>query len=215
MEAPEVLRQAGCPHPTKSEVQEITIEENQRAEFDRMEKEMREWRSQRETELERIRRRRAERRGEEYHPMASTSLMALGLDREEAEHEEAQAQAAVPLPAGSPGSDTTGSPSPGTPNPMPRPNGIGDGNGDGDGPVCLPIESLEDVLAWEPEAESKHHGNGVDPREMDEKFAAFMREEGLDVGFGNGLPGGVGDTFGRKSSVTGTGSGLEVIAEDR
>lgn len=202
MEAPDVLRQAGCPYPTKSEVQEINIEETQQAEFERMEKEMKAWRSQRESELERIRRRRAERRGEEYHPMASSSLMALNLEREEAEN----AQAAVPMPIETPDSESSGTSSPAASDQDDHQKSVLNGNG----PVCLPVDRLEDVLTWE--AESKFE-NAADRQEMDEKFAAFMRSEGLDVAISHGAHPVASETFGRKAS--GTANGLEVITEDR
>lgn len=217
-----MLRQAGCPHPTKDEVQEITIAADQQAEFERIEKEMREWRDERESELERIRRRRAERRGEDYQPMTNgnSSLMALGLDdnrpESKPEQQQAQARVAVPLPADSPSASGSGGSSP-SPSPAKlKSNADGHTDPHEDGPKCLPVDTLQDVLAWEPEAETDSKSQTeTDRHEMDEKFAAAMRDEGLhpNLDTDNGTSVHVGDTFGRK--VSGTGNGLDVIVEGR
>lgn len=53
MEAPEVLRIAGCAHPTKSEIAEFRLAADQKEELERMEKEMQSWRQEREAEIER------------------------------------------------------------------------------------------------------------------------------------------------------------------
>lgn len=205
MEAPDVLRQAGCPHPTKSEFQEITIAENQRAEFDRLEAEMRQWRAQRETELERIRRRRAERRGEEYIPTINPSLMDLGLDGEDTN----EARVDMTLPPDSPSGASDGS----SPSPS-RPRKSSTDNdhilGTEDGPLRLPIDTFGDIPTWEP---TSKFDNATDTVELDEKFATVLKDQGIDLGLGGVVPVTMGDTFGRKAS--GTGNGLEVITEDR
>ncbi|KAL7418966.1 hypothetical protein Q5752_006650 [Cryptotrichosporon argae] len=83
--APDVLRVAGCEHPTRNEARQIELEESQRAELARLEAEMETWRAGRETEIDRIRRKKAARRGIEYVP-PSRSLSgiygATGLDEE-------------------------------------------------------------------------------------------------------------------------------------
>ncbi|WWC85594.1 uncharacterized protein L201_000458 [Kwoniella dendrophila CBS 6074] len=63
MEAPDVLRLAGCANPTKSDVVELELADSQRAELERLEKEMKEWQENRTAELERIRQKKAARRG--------------------------------------------------------------------------------------------------------------------------------------------------------
>lgn len=200
MEAPDVLRAAGCPHPTRSEVQEIVIAENQKAEFERIEKEMKEWRAQREAELERIRRRRAERRGEVYNPITNVSRLALGLDNDEPE----QARVAVPVLEDAPNSEAS-SPSP------TRPQSTKPDDDelvvvlDDDAPVCLPLSSMEDVLAWEPESKAESEKDAL---KMDQQFSTAMRELGIDLGPEINTSTTHGDTFGRKAS--GTGNGLEV-----
>jgi peroxiredoxin len=82
VEAPEVLRIAGVAHPTSTEVQEIKFAEDQRVELERLQAEMKEWRQNRETELERIRRRKAARRGEAYIPAPKRLSAVMGLDEE-------------------------------------------------------------------------------------------------------------------------------------
>lgn len=82
VEAPEVLRIAGVAHPTSTEVQEIKFAEDQRVELERLQAEMKEWRQNREAELERIRRRKAARRGEAYVPAPKRLSAVMGLDEE-------------------------------------------------------------------------------------------------------------------------------------
>jgi len=53
MEAPEVVRLAGCPTPTAHDILEFELEENKRIELARLEEEMKQWRESREQELER------------------------------------------------------------------------------------------------------------------------------------------------------------------
>ncbi len=57
MEAPDVLRIAGCDAPTKSAPTksasaEVLVEENQRSELERLDREMKEWREGRAAEIE-------------------------------------------------------------------------------------------------------------------------------------------------------------------
>ena len=206
MEAPDVLREAGCEHPTKSEVQEITLADNQRVEFERLEKEMQEWRKQRETELDRIRRRKAERRGEEYTAMSNGSKVALGLGEDEDPNERRQSQAtiqaqvAVPLPVDAPATREA------TPA----------GTTDGAGP--LPIASAGDALTWDDDDEEE---TTMKP-ELNALFEKAVRLGEIEPS-GLGSPtksvtkgelemddvegGFAGETFGRKGSA---GSGLEV-----
>lgn len=207
MEAPDVLREAGCPHPTRSEVQEITIAENQKAEFERLETEMKEWRAQRETELERIRRRRAERRGEVYNPMANASRMALGLDNDDSGQPEPTA-ATVPV------SETLQSSRASSPSPsrLPPSTKIEDEDAKVDGLVCLPIESMEDVLAWDPETENndkiESEKNG---HTLDQQFTTAMKDLGIELGpeiDTTSARDSRHDTFGRQ--ISGTGNGLDV-----
>ncbi|KAK6904923.1 hypothetical protein I203_105742 [Kwoniella mangroviensis CBS 8507] len=68
MEAPDVLRLAGCAHPTKSDAVELELADSQKAELEKLEKEMKEWQEQRVAELERIRQKKAARRGITYEP---------------------------------------------------------------------------------------------------------------------------------------------------
>lgn len=85
MEAPDVMRLAGVSHPTSTEVREITLVEEQRLELERIEKEMASWRATRASELDRIRQRKAARRGEVYispSHAASQSEFGDGLDAE-------------------------------------------------------------------------------------------------------------------------------------
>ena len=53
LEAPDVLRLAGCEAPTTAESAEIGEAESQQAELERLDKEMAEWKIKREAELER------------------------------------------------------------------------------------------------------------------------------------------------------------------
>jgi hypothetical protein len=53
MEAPEVVRLAGCATPTSEEVTALENTEVKRAQIERLEKEMTVWREGRETALER------------------------------------------------------------------------------------------------------------------------------------------------------------------
>jgi len=205
MEAPDVLREAGCAHPTKSEVEEITIADNQRVEFERLEREMQEWRAQRETELDRIRRRKAERRGEDYTAMSNGSMMALGLRDEDGSNSRRQSyqpsevQAAVSLPTGQ---ATSGIVTPAVID---------------DGPMCLPVGSAGDVLTWEDDEEEeatlKPELNALFDRAVRLSEIAPSTINPPTTGAQNGHePKGVegefaGETFGRKGN---TGSGLEV-----
>ena len=199
-----MLREAGCEHPTKSEVEEITIADNQRVEFERLEREMQEWRTQRETELDRIRRRKAERRGEEYTAMSNGSMMALGLRDEEGSnsrrqsYQPSEAQAAVSLPAENATSGIL-------------PPVVND-----DGPMCLPVGSAGDVLTWEDDEEEailKPELNALFDRTVRLGEIAPSTINPPTTGAQNGHePKGVegenaGETFGRKGN---TGSGLEV-----
>ncbi len=52
MEAPDVLRIAGCDAPTKSASAEVLVEENQRSELERLDREMKEWREGRAAEID-------------------------------------------------------------------------------------------------------------------------------------------------------------------
>lgn len=205
MEAPDVLREAGCEHPTKTEFQEITIADEQRVEFERLEKEMQEWRNQRATELDRIRRRKAERRGEEFTAMSNGSMMALGLRDEDGlssrrpSHQSPEAQAAVPLPVDESATVAV----------VPA--------GNEDGPVCLPVGSAGDVLTWEDDEEDE----ATLKPELNALFEKAVRlgeiepshtstpTEGVQDGLKLGdIKGEFPDaTFGRNGNV---GSGLEV-----
>lgn len=53
MEAPDVLRKAGVMHATKAEMEERIITERQQEELDRINREMADWKQQREDEIER------------------------------------------------------------------------------------------------------------------------------------------------------------------
>jgi hypothetical protein len=53
MEAPDILRLAGCAAPTKEEVQQNKIAEAEQLELERLQAEMSKWRVDREAELER------------------------------------------------------------------------------------------------------------------------------------------------------------------
>jgi len=206
MEAPDVLREAGCQYPTKAELEEITIADDQRMEFERLEREMEEWRKQREAELDRIRRRKAERRGERYTAMSNGSKVALGLGEDEDSNERRQSQAtiqaqvAVPLPVDAPATREA------TPA----------GTADGAGP--LPIGSAGDALTWDDDededASLKPELNAlfekavrqgeIEPSVMNTPTESVPKGE-LEM---NDVEGGfAGETFGRKGSA---GSGLEV-----
>ena len=52
MEAPDVVRHAGCETPTKTESVELQMAENQRKELERTEREMADWREGRAVELD-------------------------------------------------------------------------------------------------------------------------------------------------------------------
>ena len=206
MEAPDVLREAGCQYPTKAELEEITIADDQRMEFERLEREMEEWRKQREAELDRIRRRKAERRGERYTAMSNGSKVALGLGEDEDPNERRQSQAtiqaqvAVPLPVDAPATREA------TPA----------GTTDGAGP--LPIASAGDALTWDDDDEEE---TTMKP-ELNALFEKAVRLGEIEPS-GLGSPtksvtkgelemddvegGFAGETFGRKGSA---GSGLEV-----
>ncbi|KAK4684869.1 hypothetical protein P7C73_g5294, partial [Tremellales sp. Uapishka_1] len=84
MEAPDILRLAGCAHPTSTEVKEIAIEETKLAQLALLEVEMKEWRTEREAELERMRLKKAQRRGLDYRPRMSGPV---GLDKEAGEED--------------------------------------------------------------------------------------------------------------------------------
>jgi len=206
MEAPDVLREAGCQYPTKAEIEEITIADDQRMEFERLEKEMQAWRAQRETELDRIRRRKAERRGEQYTAMSNGSKMALGLGEDEGPDGRRQSQAsmlaqvAVSLPADAPATSTA------TP------------ANDADGAGPLPIGSVGDALTWDDDEEEE---TTLKP-ELNALFEKAVRLGEIEPSGMNtptrSMPKGelemedikgefAGDTFGRKGSP---GSGLEV-----
>ncbi|WVW81548.1 hypothetical protein I302_103543 [Kwoniella bestiolae CBS 10118] len=77
MEAPDVLRLAGCAYPTKSDAVELELADSQKAELEKLEKEMKEWQEQRVTELERIRQKKAARRGVAYEPSGRNSEFDL------------------------------------------------------------------------------------------------------------------------------------------
>jgi hypothetical protein len=162
---------------------------------------MEEWRKQRATELDRIRRRKAERRGEKYIPMTSPSMAVLDLDEEldqdrrskvRRASSSSEAQAAVSL-----SSD------------VPKAND--------DGPMCSLDGNAQDALTWEDEEEAsmfeelvqsgqldlittgmpmKDEGKGRETIEVEELKPAIAKRDFADA------------TFGRKFS--GTGSGLEV-----
>ena len=206
MEAPDVLREAGCQYPTKAEIEEITIADDQRMEFERLEKEMQAWRAQRETELDRIRRRKAERRGEQYTAMSNGSKMALGLGEDEGPDGRRQSQAsmlaqvAVSLPADAPATSTA------TP------------ANDADGAGPLPIDSVGDALTWDDDEDEE---TTLKP-ELNALFEKAVRLGEIEPSGMNtptrSMPKGelemedikgefAGDTFGRKGSP---GSGLEV-----
>ncbi|WWC67059.1 uncharacterized protein I206_100966 [Kwoniella pini CBS 10737] len=68
MEAPDVLRAAGCAYPTKSDIIQLELADSQKAELEKLEKEMKEWQENRAAELERIRQKKASRRGIAYIP---------------------------------------------------------------------------------------------------------------------------------------------------
>ncbi|WRT63549.1 uncharacterized protein IL334_000454 [Kwoniella shivajii] len=68
MEAPEVLRLAGCTHPTKSDLVELELADSQKSELQRLEREMKEWQEGKTAEIERIRQKKEARRGVAYSP---------------------------------------------------------------------------------------------------------------------------------------------------
>ncbi|WVR03366.1 hypothetical protein IAU60_000357 [Kwoniella sp. DSM 27419] len=85
MEAPDVLRRAGCEAPTRGEVADLELVESQRAEIERLEQEMREWRESRAAELDRIQAKKAARRGVPFVPARrdsdlTTTHLDLDLD---------------------------------------------------------------------------------------------------------------------------------------
>jgi hypothetical protein len=96
MEAPDVLRLTGMESPTKSDLEGVRMAEAQRLELDRLQREMKTWKIQREAELDRyvlicvmsqntditsIRRQKAARRGEAYVPPEyNPSMSLIGLD---------------------------------------------------------------------------------------------------------------------------------------
>ncbi|WVQ94085.1 hypothetical protein IAU59_001163 [Kwoniella sp. CBS 9459] len=84
MEAPDVLRLAGCTHPTKAEVAEVELAESQKEELARLEEEMREWRDGMAAELERIQQKKAARRARPPGQSRANSQrsVARGLDEE-------------------------------------------------------------------------------------------------------------------------------------
>lgn len=53
MEAPDVLRMAGCEAPTKEEYAQTKLAAEEQLELERLQKEMTAWRSTRETEIDR------------------------------------------------------------------------------------------------------------------------------------------------------------------
>lgn len=206
MEAPDVLREAGCAHPTKAEVEEITIAENQRAELERLEIEMQEWRHQRETELDRIRRRKAERRGEEYIPVTSPSMTALEMDERldqergferSRESLSPRGHAAVSLPNKTPAVDDE---------------------------ETMRVGSAQNDLTWEDDEETSADINGIfeeivrsgqlelitTGRPAKDEGSYTIEEKELKPPISKGEF--AGATSGRKAS--GTGSGLEVRVVD-
>lgn len=203
MEAPDVLREAGCLHPTKAELEEITIADDQRMEFERLEKEMQEWRTQRATELDRIRRRKAERRGEEYTAMSNGSKMALGLgeDEEHGGRRQSQPSPQAQVPAQLPPATSENTPAT-----------------EHDGPVCMPVGSAGDALTWDADEEEEPT---LKP-ELNALFEKAVRLGEIETS-GTNTPNRIapkngleldevrgqfaGETFGRKGSA---GSGLEV-----
>jgi hypothetical protein len=198
MEAPDVLREAGCLHPTKTEVEEITIAENQLAEIERLEKEMQEWRKGRATELDRIRRRKAERRGEKYIPMTSPSMAVLDLDAELDQERGSNVGRVSPSPGISLPTDAQ--------------------KANEDGPMCLLDGNARDALTWEDDEEASMFEEVVRSGQL-ELISTGIPEE--NEGKGKDTLGGVNPvtqgiakrefadaTFGRQSS--GTGSGLEI-----
>ncbi|WVF66458.1 hypothetical protein IAT40_001198 [Kwoniella sp. CBS 6097] len=84
MEAPDILRLAGCPHPTKAEVAEVELAESQKEELARLEHEMKEWREGMAAELERIQQKKAARRARPPGQPRENSQrsVARGLDEE-------------------------------------------------------------------------------------------------------------------------------------
>jgi hypothetical protein len=63
-------------------VLDILFAEDQRLELERLQADMKEWRQNREAELERIRRRKAARRGDVYVPAPKRLSAVMGLDEE-------------------------------------------------------------------------------------------------------------------------------------
>lgn len=53
MEAPDILRLAGCAHPTKDETKQNQLAADEQAEMERLQTKMNSWRSTRESELDR------------------------------------------------------------------------------------------------------------------------------------------------------------------
>ncbi|OXG20365.1 hypothetical protein C366_01898 [Cryptococcus neoformans Tu401-1] len=66
MEAPEVIRLAGCDHPTVEEIKAVKLAESQREELGKLRVEMERWKKERAVELEGIKMRKAARRGIPY-----------------------------------------------------------------------------------------------------------------------------------------------------
>ncbi|WVQ81031.1 hypothetical protein IAT38_003138 [Cryptococcus sp. DSM 104549] len=104
MEAPDVLRIAGCASPTAAEVREIELADAQKEELAALEREMKAWRSGRAAELERMRAKKAARRGQSY----------VAPEEKEQEVGDAVADSQRASPSLTPNSDTTHTPTPAT-----------------------------------------------------------------------------------------------------
>ncbi|RXK37284.1 hypothetical protein M231_05426 [Tremella mesenterica] len=82
MEAPDVCRIAGVQHPTKAEVTNVQLAEEQRKELERLEEEMVRWKKSRKEALESIQKRRAARRGEVYTPQLDPTIVSPDADED-------------------------------------------------------------------------------------------------------------------------------------
>lgn len=83
LEAPDVLQYAGCDGCTLPEQHAIELAQEEIEDLERMHLELEAWRNGRETELERIKRRKAERRGLRYEASIRSASSRLPVSKEE------------------------------------------------------------------------------------------------------------------------------------
>jgi hypothetical protein len=90
LEAPDVLQYAGCDGCTLPEQHAIELAQEEIEDLERMHLELEAWRNGRETELERIKRRKAERRGLRYEASIRSASSRLPVSKEEGIDSEGQ-----------------------------------------------------------------------------------------------------------------------------